>query len=158
MKILLLTNKPPWPPHDGGALATLNMIKGLSYYGAQLTVLYMNTLKHHTQVDEIPENYRKMATFFNVNINTKIKVIDITKNLFFSREPYNFKRFESDTFKNKLVELFNNEYDIVQLEGIALYFYIKTIRTFSKATIVLRAHNIENKIWSGISTSEKKPV
>lgn len=155
MKILLLTNKPPWPPHDGGAQATLNMIQGLSYFGAQLTVLYMNTLKHHTQIDEIPENYRKMASFYSVNINTGIKAFDITKNLFFSREPYNLKRFESDTFNNKLKELFNNEYDIVQLEGISLYFYLDTIRAFSKSTVVLRAHNIENKIWSGISSSER---
>lgn len=66
MKILLLTNKPPWPPFVGGAIATLNMIKSLSLCGASITVLYMNTSKHYTPVQNIPEEFQRMASFNSV--------------------------------------------------------------------------------------------
>jgi glycosyltransferase involved in cell wall biosynthesis len=157
MKILLLSNKPPWPPYDGGARATLSMIKGLSYYGARITVLYMNTLKHCTTIDEIPDDYREMAEFHNVDVNTKIKTADLIINLLFSRKPYNLQRFESVIFKNQLKKLLTNEFNIVQCEGIYLYSYYKTIRKFSKAPIILRAHNVENKIWNDLSLNEKNP-
>jgi glycosyltransferase involved in cell wall biosynthesis len=158
MKILLLTNKPPWPPHDGGAYATLSMIKGLSYYGIRITVLYINTFKHRSNINEIPVAIQKMADFHFVDINTEIKKSALLKNLIFSRKPYNLQRFESVMFINKLKELLVNEYDIVQCEGISFYPYYDIIRTLSMARIVLRTHNVENKIWSELSSIEKNPL
>jgi polysaccharide biosynthesis protein PslH len=158
MKILLLTNKPPWPPFDGGAYATLCIIKGLSDNGVHITVLYMNTLKHHTAIDEIPVDIRKMAEFHNADINTDIKISDLLKNLIFSRIPYNLQRFESDLYIDKLKKLLVNEYDIVQCEGIAMYSYYIIIRALSNARIVLRSHNVENKIWAELSIIEKDPL
>lgn len=46
MKIALLTNKLPYPPKDGGSIATLNMITGLRDAGHELTCLSLNTVKH----------------------------------------------------------------------------------------------------------------
>ena len=45
MRILQLMNKVPWPPKDGGAIACLNMTKGFSMLGHEVTVLSMNTSK-----------------------------------------------------------------------------------------------------------------
>jgi len=46
MRILLIANKIPYPPKDGGSIATLNMAMGLSEQGAKVTLLAMNTSKH----------------------------------------------------------------------------------------------------------------
>jgi hypothetical protein len=54
MKILVLTNKLPYPPRDGGSIATLNMMKGLQLAGNKVTCLAINTLKHNFPVEEIP--------------------------------------------------------------------------------------------------------
>ena len=54
MKILILTNKLPYPPRDGGSIATLNMITGLRDAGNDITCLALNTSKHPFPVDKIP--------------------------------------------------------------------------------------------------------
>ena len=59
MKILQLTNKPPWPAKDGGAIAVLNLTKGFAALEQEVTVLAMNTRKHHTTAEEIPEDLKK---------------------------------------------------------------------------------------------------
>jgi hypothetical protein len=64
MRILLLCNKSPWPPKDGGAAATLNIIKGLSACNVSITVLAINTSKHFVETDQIPENLRNSHQTF----------------------------------------------------------------------------------------------
>ncbi len=148
MKILQLTNKPPWPDKDGGAIAMLNMTRGLSRLGHQVTVLSMNTLKHHTRAEEMPENLRKTAEFRFVEVPAGISPIRALANLLFSRQPYNAVRFISPNYRNTLVKLLRQQtFDIIQLEGLYLCPYIPDIRKNSHATIVYRAHNIEAEIW-----------
>jgi len=43
--------------------------------------------------------------------------------------------------------LTDQEFDVIQLEGLYLAPYIETIRKFSKAIISMRSHNIEHEIW-----------
>ncbi|MBN2262570.1 MAG: hypothetical protein JW735_06650, partial [Prolixibacteraceae bacterium] len=56
MKILFLANKPPYPPVDGGTIATFGIMEALANLGHQITVLAMNTKKHHITPFEIPEH------------------------------------------------------------------------------------------------------
>ena len=73
------------------------------------------------------------------------------KNLF-SNESYHVKRFISEDFKNRLIEVLEAEkFDIVQLEMIYMAPYIDTIREHSNAKIVMRMHNVEHKIWERIA-------
>ena len=53
MNILLLAKKNPWPPKDGEAIAILQMAKGLAANGNKITILYMNTPKHHFDPEKI---------------------------------------------------------------------------------------------------------
>lgn len=46
MKILVLCNKFPYPPKDGGSIATLNMMEGLQASGNDVSCLALNTAKH----------------------------------------------------------------------------------------------------------------
>ena len=58
----------------------------------------------------------------------------------------------SKDFTNRLVEVLKeNAYDVVQLETLFMAPYVETIRKYSKATIVLRAHNVEHLIWERIA-------
>ncbi|HVA99125.1 MAG TPA: glycosyltransferase family 4 protein, partial [Bacteroidia bacterium] len=47
--------------------------------------------------------------------------------------------------------LSKNKYDIIQLESIFMCPYIDTIRSYSDAKIILRAHNVEHIIWERLS-------
>lgn len=157
MKILLLCNKSPWPPNDGGAYATLCMIRGLSRCKASLTVLSFNTRKHFSDPSDIPPEYRNIADFNFVNIDTTISPLRLIKNLLFSKKPYINERFESCLFEEKLSALLKEDFDIIQLEGLNLCGYLPIIRQKSTARVVFRPHNIESRIWFQLSEEEKNP-
>jgi polysaccharide biosynthesis protein PslH len=148
MRILQLMNKVPWPPKDGGAIACLNMMKGFSMLGHEVTVLSMNTSKHHVSIDELPAAIRKQADFFLVEVPASTNWVEAALNLMFSDLPYNAQRFISDEYSQQLVQLLTvRKFDVVQLEGLYLCPYIPYIRKYSDALIVYRAHNIEYEIW-----------
>ncbi len=148
MRILQLTNKVPWPPKDGGAIATLTLSKGFFLHGHQVTVLAMNTLKHHIHPDEIPEHLSEKINFHLVDVPAPLSMLGLLSNLLFSSLPYNAARFINEEFSHKLIDLLKGQqFDIIQLEGLYLCPYIPLIRRHSKALVVYRAHNIEQEIW-----------
>ncbi len=159
MNILQLTNKMPYPPRDGGAIATLNMSKGFANLKHNVTILAMNTSKHYYDKEQIPEALKKNINIYDVKIDTGINLADALKNFLFSSLPYNAERFISENYTVKLTEILQSDkYDIIQLEGLYLTPYIAEIRKHSNALIALRAHNIEHEIWGRIAAGQKSPL
>ena len=151
MNILLLCNKSPFPPSEGGPMAMNSIITGLVEAGHKVKVLAFNSDKFHVDIDSIPKEYRDKTRIEFVDIKLKINPFDALKNLF-SDESYHVKRFISKEFKDRLIKILKKEkFDIVQIEMIYMAPYIETIRENYKDTIVLRAHNIEHKIWERIA-------
>ena len=156
MKILQLTNKMPFPPKDGGAIATLNISMGLHSLGHEITLLGINTTKHYTEMNDLPETLKSSIDIRDVKVDTKLSFGAAFKNLFFSRLPYNAVRFFNKDFIHALVNLLKEkEFDVVQLEGLYMTWYIDTIKKHSKAIIAFRAHNIEHEIWHRIAMHER---
>lgn len=149
MHILQVTNKVPYPVKDGGAIACMNLTRGFSLLGHKVTIVAMNTLKHHITISEIPENIKELADFRLVSVPAGISAFSAAINLVFSNKPYNAVRFISDDFSNALKNILQEQqFDIIQLEGLYVCPYIPVIRQYSKAKIVYRAHNIEHEIWA----------
>ena len=148
MKILILTNKFPFPPRDGGSIATLNMITGLHDAGNQITCLAQNTNKHPFPIHQIPPELGERIRFLGVDCNSSIRPLKLISNLLFSRTPYIATRFNIKEFRTELSTLLQEEtFDIVQLEGPYPGQYMDLIRKKSNARISLRAHNVEHLIW-----------
>jgi polysaccharide biosynthesis protein PslH len=159
MKILQLTNKIPYPPKDGGAIATLNLSRGLAQLGHDVDILGMNTSKHYTDLEKLPAELTRLIQFFDVKIDTGINFMAAFKNLLFSKYPYNAERFFSESFSQALIaRLKEKKYDVIQLEGLYLAYYIDVIRQNSDALIALRAHNIEHEIWERATMQEKSAL
>ena len=159
MKILVLTNKLPYPPRDGGAIATLNMITGLHEAGNELTCLSLNTNKHPFPVKQIPQELREAIRFMGVDCNSAIRPLPLLGDLLFSRKPYIAVRFNVRAFRSTLAELLEKEtFDIIQLEGPYPGLYLDLIRTKSSATISLRAHNVEHLLWERKALQERSPL
>jgi glycosyltransferase involved in cell wall biosynthesis len=158
MKILILCNKSPYPPKEGGPIAMNAIIEGLIRKGHQVKVLTVNTNKYFVDLAEIPINYRKKTNIEAVYIDLSIKPVEAFLNLF-TRHSYHVQRFVSRQFEEKLVEILKNDtFDIVQIEMLYLTPYVKVIRRYSKAKVILRAHNIEHRIWERIALNTRNTV
>jgi polysaccharide biosynthesis protein PslH len=159
LKILQLTRKVPWPYVDGESLAVRFMVKGMNKAGVSWDILAMNTTKHQVDreqaTDILKADYRDIDF---VEIDNRLKLIPLIKNLIANRS-YHISRFVSEAYREKLIQkLRDNQPDIVQLESLYLAPYIDTIREYSDAKIVLRAHNIEWQIWERVAESTSNPV
>ncbi|MBQ9470738.1 MAG: glycosyltransferase family 4 protein [Bacteroidales bacterium] len=155
MKILVISHKPPYPPVDGGTIATLNMCLGMAQVGHEVTLLSTTTLKHPGEVGQIPDSIR---TFMHVeyhHIDLRTNMRDGALNFVFSRWPYNIVRYIKRSFKQLINRYLSTErYDVVQLEGLYLLPYVGTIRRSHQGPIALRAHNVENSIWLSLASDE----
>lgn len=155
MNILMLCNKSPFPPSEGGPMAMNSIVTGLLNAGHKVKILAVNSEKYHIKEKDIPKDYRYKTGIELVDVDLRIKPFEAFKNLFTDKS-YHVERFISKDFNDKLIEILKrNKYDIVQLEMIYMAPYIETIREHSDAKIVLRAHNIEHKIWDRIAKETK---
>lgn len=154
MKVLQLCFRVPFPPHDGGAIAMYDIMSGLSKKGHEVHVLAVNTPKHF-QKDDVLKDIAKVKTVF---IDTTISPVDAFLNLFKSI-PYNLERFVSKDFEKALTDLLQeNDFDVIHVEGTFVAYYIDVIRKYSKAPVVLRAHNVEYLIWERLARNESNPL
>ena len=159
MRILLLCNKPPYPASEGGPMAMNSIITGLLEAGHQVKVLAINSEKYNVKESDIPEEYkRKTGIELIDDVDLTVKPLNAFLNLF-TRKSYHAERFISEEFKKRLAEVLDKEqFDVVQLEVLFMAPYVETIRRHSKAMIVLRAHNVEHKIWERIAKDTKSPL
>jgi glycosyltransferase involved in cell wall biosynthesis len=156
MRILIITDKPPWPGTSGGAVAVNAGIKGLLYNGAEVSVLSASTKKHHSQPHKPVDGPGNLKHYETVNIKTRITVLNLLINLLFSRVPYNVVRFRSARFRKKLMEILSgNDFDIIQVEGINMSLYMPLMKQHSRALLSYRAHNIESEIWDELAAGAR---
>ncbi|CAN5130395.1 glycosyltransferase family 4 protein [soil metagenome] len=155
MRILQLTPKPPLPAVDGGALAMNSVTEGLLSENHSVKVICIETKKHPFLTEKISAEYKKATTIESVYVSTGVNIFSAFFNLF-SSSSYNVDRFYSKTFANKLIAILQKEkFDIVQIEGLYMMPYFEIIRQYSKAKIILRAHNVESKLWGRRTEQEK---
>ena len=158
MKILILCNKSPYPPKEGGPIAMNAIIEGLYQAGHSVKVLAINSNKYGVDIKDIPESYQKKTGIETVYIDLSIKPLDAFFNLFTGKS-YHVERFISKDFEDKLKEILQkDEYDIVQFETLYISPYIDLIRRYSNAKVVLRSHNIEHLIWERVANISKNPL
>jgi polysaccharide biosynthesis protein PslH len=151
MKVLQLCKKFPYPLKDGESIAVTYLSKAMVSQGCEVTLLAMNTSKHYTEMQSLPEDYDHYRNIYQTEIDNTVKPHKAFLNLF-SKESYHVSRFVCDKFKNKLIEVLkSDDFEVVQLETLYLTPYIDVIRANSKAIVTMRSHNIEYEIWERIT-------
>lgn len=155
MKVLQLCNKPPYPPVDGGTIAMNSITQGLIAEHCTLKVLTMCSDKHPVKKNLITEEYCTNTQFESVYVDLKINMLDAFVALL-TGESYNVKRYESHEFAKKLASILKEDtFDVIHVESIFLTPYLPLIRKYSKAKVILRAHNVEHLIWERIAKCTK---
>jgi polysaccharide biosynthesis protein PslH len=158
LKILQLVNRIPYPLRDGGSIGIHYYTEGFLQAGVALSMLAMNTSRHWVATTGLPPLYQQLKHFEAIDVDNRIKPLDAFLNLF-RNSSYNIDRFISPSFEQALIRLLRQEeFDIVQLEGLYVVPYVETIRKYSKAKIVIRQHNIEFRIWERLAAKTGNPL
>lgn len=156
MKVLQLCNKPPFPSIDGGCMAMVTNLVGLSELGAELRVVTASTTKHPWKPNDWPQEILPKAK--HAFLDTEVRFWPAIVNLFRTGS-YNIDRFYSSELENMLIEelkAFNPQ--VVLIESLFMTPYLDAIRKKSAAKIVLRAHNVEHLLWQRLAENETNPI
>ncbi len=155
MHILQLCKKFPYPLKDGESIAVTYLSKGFKELGCEISLLAMNTSKHYTDIDKLPDSFSHYKEIRCTYLDNEVKALGAVKNLF-TRKSFHLTRFRSKEFEEELISMLEeNDYDIVQIESLYLAQYIDTIKAHSYALVVMRAHNVEHEIWDRVTTNTR---
>ena len=163
MHILQVCPRVPYPPHDGGAIGIYEIIRGVSAAGHRVTVLAVNTPKHHqpaTALAHLGPNVHLVT----VDVDTDLKPLRALRSLLRGPAdlPYNVERFVSPAFAARLAELLRtNDFDAVHLDGTFVACYAggpAGAAATPRPPLVLRAHNVEYIIWERLAEREGNPL
>lgn len=155
MKALILTNRVPFPPNSGYPIVVYNTIKGLLKLGVEISVFSINPSKYKVDVDDIYDPIHDQINFHSYNIDTEVNIWGAFFNIF-SNQSYNVSRYyDVDAAKLLSNILKEQEFDIVQFEGLFVVPYLDIVKEYSKAKFIYRAHNIEFDIWERLAARER---
>lgn len=153
MNILVIGSRVPYPLKDGGAIATYTMLKEFAAAGNKVTYFTFNTKKHFVSENDI-KIHLPFCRVIPVFLDAQISVFGALKALFSGRN-YNLSRFHSKVAEEQLKAILRNEsFDIIQFEGLFSMPLLHAAKAASNAPSVLRAHNVEFKIWEGLANLE----
>lgn len=150
-RILLLTNRVPYPLTDGGSIAMHAMLEGYVDAGWEVMLFSMNTTRHFVSLETLPPIYHQIS-FETFEIDTEIRFFPVVRNFLLSRRPNHAERFYHKDFQKRLVQLIRGfEPDLIQIESIFMATYIPAIRNATTAKVLIRLHNIEHHIWEQLA-------
>lgn len=158
MKVLQLCNKPPYPPVDGGTMAMNSITQGLLSRGCEVKVLTVETDKHPVRKERVTDDYRAKTAMESVFVDLSVRPLPALFAMLCG-ESYHVKRYVNEEFAAKLRTILEGEeFDVVHVESIFLTPYVPLIRKYSKAKVMLRAHNVEHLIWKRVAQSCTNPL
>jgi glycosyltransferase involved in cell wall biosynthesis len=153
LRVLILTNRVPYPLNDGGALSMDVFLKGFPEAGCTTRLLAMNTARHRVDEALLPKLYPQLEQVVTVPVDNRVKPLPLFWNWLFGREPYHVSRFRSDAFAQALTaQLRAFKPQVVHVESPFLASYLPLIRQYAPAArTVLRMNNVEAEIWARLA-------
>lgn len=158
MEVLHIANKPAFPLRDGGCIAIKSMLKSLlSKKSFCVYHFTLSTHKHPFNCSDYPEGYRNRMELESFYLNTTTDLLGALIHLI-KNTSYNISRFEDQKLKFRFQELITEKkFDIVVMESIYLLPY-RSLFQEAGIKVVVRAHNVEHKIWEELSESSQNPL
>jgi len=154
-KALIIANKVIFPTLDGGALAMNNLtmlLKQNNYIIDIVCIEKNNRIKScSTPVILKKNDHIKQITFQK---NMRLNLLSLIESII-TQKAYQSIRFYDKIIKNFIQKLINkNNYHTIIFESIFTTIYLKEL-IFPETTItILRAHNIEHKIWQDLARNK----
>lgn len=154
MKVLILSNRVPFPPNSGYPIVVYNTIKGLLRLNVEVSLFSINPTRNRVDVDDIDDPLFGQINFHSYAIDTDVNVWGAFFNIF-SNQSYNVSRFYDEEAARLLENILReHEFDIIQFEGLFVVPYLDVVKANSKAKLIYRAHNIEFDVWERLAAGE----
>ncbi len=155
MKVLLLSNKVPYPANDGSSIAIASSVDMLLEHKVETHLLSLNTKKHFKPTPKIEAEKPRDVHFHALEVNTNITPFNAALNLV-NGKAFHVSRFLVKEF-SRLLEAYleKHQFNWIQIEGLPMAVYLPLIKQHSSAKISLRAHNVEHQIWERHAANEK---
>ena len=153
--MLILTNRVPFPPNSGYPIVVYNTIKGLLRLSVEVTLFSINPFKNKVDIEDIYDPIFESIKFHSYSLDTDVNIWGALSNVF-SNQSYNVSRY-FDEEGGRILEdvLKEDQFDVVQFEGLFVVPYLDIVKQNSDAKIVYRAHNIEFDVWERVAMIER---
>jgi glycosyltransferase involved in cell wall biosynthesis len=158
VKILILSNRVPFPQNGGYPIVVRNTIQGMVNQGHQVSVFTLNDKKQPVTLQAIDDELISKINYQAYDVDISLSPWAMLLNVL-GRRNYNVDRFYDAGFEKLLAaELKKTAYDIIQFEGLFMSSYLAGVRKVSNARLVYRAHNIEHLIWQRLAEQKTDPI
>lgn len=158
-RILILTNRVPFPLKDGGNLAMKAMVDGYHANGFDVYLLSMNTTRHPIEDNMARAEYADIYEFKTVAVDNEVRPWPALKNYLFSSEANHVMRFRHNVFESELKNVLQSfKPDYVQVESVYLSTYLPLVHQYTDAKTILRLHNIEYQVWQRLGAEMQQPI
>ncbi|HCP40166.1 MAG TPA: hypothetical protein DIT65_00070 [Cryomorphaceae bacterium] len=153
-KVLILSNKVPYPAKDGSSIAMARLLENLIETGdSSITYGSINTVKHRKKIEDFPNNVLSEISLRTFDANTSPTIINGIGNLLLSKRPFHTVRFYLPKVLQWLDSFENKSFNTVILEGAFMGDYLTEAQRIGEK-VVLRAHNLEHIIWERTTKNE----
>tara|TARA_B100000530_G_scaffold309022_1_gene234485 strand:+ start:90 stop:1259 length:1170 start_codon:yes stop_codon:yes gene_type:complete len=154
-KILTIANKVIFPTSDGGSMAMSNLAMILQNRNYKIDIVSIsknNKVKNSNQPKKLTiNNYITQITFEKnmcFNFNSLITSL-------FTTNAYQAIRFYDIYIKDYIQKLIDeNLYEIIIFESIFSTIYLSKLKINKNTKTILRAHNVEHKIWTDLANNQ----
>ena len=155
MNILCITTNVPYPPTDGGRIATFEAIKHLALRGHKITVVA--PINSHTEIEDVTE-LTKYCTLETVAMDTQNTYRGMLCNLF-SPKPYTISKYHCNELLTKIKTIVGRkQFDIVNIDHLHMAYYGAIIKERFGLPIVLREQNVESTIMKRYCQALSNPI
>jgi glycosyltransferase involved in cell wall biosynthesis len=152
MRVLVLTPRPPWPAVDGGRVAMARIAESLAGAGAVVEILSLDPRKHRNPAVAPPLPMERVGIDTSRALGPALRAIR-------RRTPMLVERFVSTQFVHALRKALQRfRPDLVQIESPFLVPYAGVVREAGRVPMVLRAQNVEFRIWESLAAHERNPL
>ena len=156
INILIIANKTVFPASDGGSLAIAKLCNILS---EQKYIIDLISISKDNNVNTIRKpiksKHNKSIHQFLFQKNMQFHMLRFIKSLF-QKTSYQASRFYhtkiQDFIQNKIKK---NQYKIIVFESIFTTVYLNKLKIPTYTKTILRAHNVEHKIWKDLANKQK---
>jgi glycosyltransferase involved in cell wall biosynthesis len=158
-KILIISNKSVFPALDGGALAIKNLSHILVKQNYKIDIVAIS--KKYDKDQEVKP--ASSTPYTNINyilfhINMEFNAMALIKSIIKS-ESYQVNRFYNKKIKHFIQKKINQEnYSIIIFESLFSMIYRSHLTIKDNIKTILRAHNIEHKIWNNLSKNSSNII